>query len=152
MAKEFHIRISDQNLIDFIESKPERAEFIRSVIDDLRTGKLIYSNENSIDLETKKQKLRKLTAEAGIKEHELKYWDNFNDPPSPQAKKAITERALTKQQIFNVKDRIALRWDLDRFIATCPFCRNKFEYITENQAITDMARHFEALHPQQALK
>lgn len=146
----------DEKAKNWIEVQSNQSEAIENLINEKLGGKPITDPEHELDLETKKQKLRKLTAEASIKEKELAHWDTFGTSPSPQARNAITqsvtERGLTKQEIYNVKSKIALRWDIDRFKATCPFCRNPFTYPTENEAVADMARHFEAMHSKVALK
>jgi len=156
----FRFYTRNEDLKNWLQSQSNQSEFIEEILIKVRTGELQepkeYQIKQAVELEYKQLRNQKLKLDIKLKEKELAHWNTFGTSPSPQAKHAliqsVSERGLTKQEIYNVKSRIALRWEFDRFKATCPFCRNPFDYQTENEAVADMARHFEAMHSKEALK
>jgi len=174
---DFHLRIIDPEDIEFLKAKPDLTFFLREVINDLRTGKLNYSEKN-VDADTKIQRLRKLRAEATIKELELKYMQNFGYSPSSQGKSAIKtnvytnipnifendseenslekdpahHRELTNEELNEFVKLITLEPADTGFKITCLICKNIFHYRFRLEAIFEANRHLNAIHGKKFLK
>ena len=156
--KTYYVRIKDEEIQLKIDTQENITQFLKKIITDFFNGDLVPSNEENLDREIKKQKLRKLTAEATIKEREAKYIENFDSIPSPQAKEAIRTnvskqfRELTDAELDNFAKVISLQNSYDGFQVTCLKCRNKFERKDRLEAIHEAIRHLSAVHGAQILQ
>jgi len=169
----FHIVFIDPEDIEFLKEKPNVTFFLREIISDYRTGKLNYSEKN-LDADTKIQRLRKLRAEASIKELELSYMQNFGNYPSSKGKTAIKtnvyenvqldeienslekdpehHRELTTEETNEFVKHITLEPSDSGFKITCLECRNVFHYRFRLEAIFEANRHLNSIHGKKFLK
>ncbi len=165
----FHLIILDPDDIEFLKTKPNLTFFLREIINDFRTGKLNYSEKN-VDAETKIVKLRKLKAEATIKELELKYMQNFGNYPSSRGKTAIKTRIYSDSSIVNENNSeknyremtpeetnefaklISLQIREEGYEITCLLCRMVISYEERLEAVFEANRHLVSIHGKKFLK
>ena len=156
--KTYYVRIKDEEIQNKIDTQENITQFLKKIITDFFNGDLVPSNEENLDREIKKQKLRKLTAEATIKEREAKYIENFDSIPSPQAKQAIKTnvskefRELNETELNNFAKVISLVPVDDGHKVTCLKCRNQFTLKDRLEAIHEAIRHLSSIHGAQILQ
>lgn len=166
---EIHVKITDEKIIEYLQTKKNISIFIREVINDLISGKLNYSEKN-IETEIKKVKLQKLKAEVRIKEFEAnqieKYGEVFGKSPSYQGHKAIKERAnvefsssnqttfreLTEEELNQFAKLMSLEQIDEGYKTVCLICKLKLEFSERTDAILEANRHLLAVHGKKFLK
>lgn len=157
--KRYALYSSNKEFTEFLDSKANVSDFLVNLVEDFRTGKLNYS-QGDIDLEIKKVRLKKLTAEAKIKTWEADHIETFGKTPSYSAEKAIKERAsneksfreLTEDEINLIVKHITLENTFEGYRITCKHCQNRVNYENRLEALHDGARHLSAVHGQKILK
>jgi len=156
---------AELNLRNYLESKSNISEFLKKLVNDFRTGKLIESK--SIDLQRKKLEvdIRYKEIMIKIKEKELIYNETFDETPSSRAKIAI--KTAVNTETFNppeekkLNEIVKMNWNrfIDslkqnskgEWISTCKFCSTGFILPTKEQAINRFKIHLEENHAESVL-
>jgi len=69
--KKYQVNVYEEPLLNFLDTKSNVSEFIRTILDDFRTGKISYDTNSEL---TTKQKLEKVK----LANETLKIWKEFN--------------------------------------------------------------------------
>jgi len=167
--KPYNFKVYDESLQNFLDTKSEISEFIRSILDDYRTGKLVNGDTANIKEQLEQEKLtalqnknstheltkRKLDAETRISEYHADNLDVVGDNPSPQAKKAMTHYTHKKLNGFN--EYVQRKYTLNYFEndelchkALCKICEALFESQDKQEVTDDVCWHIEEIHNQRA--
>lgn len=155
----FRFFVENTDLVTFLRKQGEFTSWIIKLLEDYRGGKLVTVGKMEIEVKIKEQRLKKLTAEASIKELELKYWQTFHKTPTFQSHLAIKEnisnknsfRELTEQEINLIVKLITLENTFDGWRVTCLDCRLEVSYKDRLEALNEAARHLSAVHGKKIL-
>lgn len=128
----------------------------------LKIFNYILQTDENLDLKQRKEiaQVRKLEAEAKIREWEVIHLDTFAKTPSYSAKKAIKNKALsenslrelTENEIDEIVKHITLENTFDGFRITCKHCRLETYYNDRLEALHEAARHLSAIHGEKILQ
>jgi len=163
----FHtFKEKDSDLEIYLESKFSINEFLRNLVNDFRTGKLIDSK--NMDLQRKKLEvdIRYKEIMILIKQKELDFSETFDKTPSSQAKSAIKVGVNTESyeppEEKKIQDTIQNQWN--RFVntlkqnskaewtLTCKLCSTGFILPTKELAISRFKKHLEETHYEKVLE
>jgi len=163
----FHtFKENDSDLEEYLESKFSMNEFLRNLVNDFRTGKLIDSK--NMDLQRKKLEvdIRYKEIMILIKQKELDFSETFDKTPSSQAKTAIKVGINTESyeppEEKKIQDTIQNKWN--NFVSTlkqnskaewtltCKLCDTGFILPTKELAISRFKKHLEETHYERVLE
>ncbi len=113
---------------------------------------LLSEQANDLDTRIKEQKLRKLTAEATIKEYEVQHIETFEKPPSSQAETAIKTRVHNETESKNLLRFITIENNVSGFKGICDFCKWETVETTTEKTQKELSRHLTAVHSKEILK
>jgi len=170
----FWVYPKEINLRDFLESKANVSEFLKGIIEKVRTGKLV--DAKTIDLHRKKLEvdIRYKEIMIKIKEKELVYSETFDKTPSHTAQNAIKVN-VNAENIYppketesyeppeekKIKHVIENSWN--KFVATlkqnskgewtltCKLCSTGFILPTKETAILRFKQHLNETHYEKVL-
>ena len=167
--KKYQFKTYEDPLQDFLETQSNISEFIRNILDDYRTGKLMHSENASIKEQLEQEKLiekqnknsvhetqkRKLEAETKIVEYHADNLDVVGGTPSSQAKKAMAHYTHKKLNGFNeyVQRKYKIEYfqnDTKPYKALCQICEALFEGTDRQEVTDDVCWHIEEIHKQRA--
>ena len=155
----------DQDLEQFLESKLSINDFLKKLVNDFRTGKIVDSK--NLDLHRKKLEvdIRYKEIMIKIKEKELLFDQTFDKTPSSQAQKAIKVGVNTESyeppEEKQIKDVIQNNWNKfvesiiknpkNEWTLTCHLCSTGFILPTREQAIERFKTHLLETHNERVL-
>jgi len=162
----FHtFKKQDSDLELYLESQFSVNEFLRNLVNDFRTGKLIDSK--NMDLQRKKLEVEIRYKEIMIKlkQKELDFSETFDKTPSSQAKTAIKVGVNTESyeppEEKKIIDVIQNQWNKfvetiiknpkNEWTLTCKLCSTGFILPTREQAIQRFKIHLEQTHHERVL-
>jgi len=162
----FWVYPKEINLRNFLESKVNVSEFLKGIIEKVRTGKLV--DAKTIDLHRKKLEvdIRYKEIMIKIKEKELLYNETFDKPPPYSAKEAIKVNVNTESynppEEKKINEVIKSSWNkfvetmkqnsLGEWTVTCKLCSTGFILPTKEQAINRLKIHLEETHSERVLE
>jgi len=168
--KQFHFNVWDENLKSFLGRQDKFGEWIRTIIDDVRTGKLSYDTQE-IDIDTEIKKLRaavlKLNVldklkDAGYSLDQLELFVNSGSLPAPpHENRILVELPSPSSSITTTPEKPTFQGS--RYGVTknntpktilqsdgslrCMSCNRKFGKREHDfQQIDDYRIHFEGVH------
>lgn len=157
-AGDFYFYFNQDKLKDLVEKfkTTDKKEL------KLKIFNYILGSDENLDLKQRKEiaQVKKLEAEAKIKEWEVIHLDTFGKTPSYSADKAIKNKALsekslrelTNSEIDLIVKHIALENTFDGWKITCMHCKNQTSYIDRLEGLHDAARHLSAVHGHKVLQ
>ena len=159
MTDRYYFKSDDEKVKKRFEKESNKAEALKNFVEKSIKDDSISKPDQELDIQLKQQRLKKLTAEANIKEWEWKHIETFAKTPSYQGEKAIKERAsneksfreLTQQEIDVIVKHISLENTFDGIRVTCKHCKLPTTYNDRLEALHDSARHLSAVHGQKVL-
>jgi len=163
----FHtFKEKDSDLELFLQGQFSINEFLRNLVNDFRTGKLIDSK--NMDLQRKKLEvdIRYKEIMILIKQKELDFSETFDKTPSSQAKTAIKVGVNTESyeppEEKKIQDTIQNKWNnfvntlkqnsKAEWTLTCKLCSTGFILPTKDLAISRFKKHLEETHYEKVLE
>jgi len=156
----------DLDLERYLESKISINDFVRNLINDFRTGKIVDSK--NLDLHRKKLEvdIRYKEIMIKIKEKELNYTQTFDKTPSSQAKSAIKVGINTESyeppEDKKINEVIKNSWNKfvntlkqnskGEWTLTCKMCNTGFILPTKEEAINRFKIHLLETHNERVLE
>lgn len=145
----FRFFVENQDLVTFLKKQNEFTSFIIKVLEDYRTGKLVTVGKLELDVKIKEQRLKKLTAEALIKELELKYWQTFHKTPTFAASIAIKDNVSNEKPLRNFSEKelaeflnhVKFSREFEGYKIVCRYCPEIIFKADRLEAINQMATH-----------
>lgn len=156
--REFHFKVYNPELIDYLDSKSNVSEFLRDIADDVRTGKLTKpTTEINIDTRIKNLRAADLTLkvwdrlkQAGYTLDQLKFFVSGGELGLPQNKTFYAEKetapilSRTFGQTVNYKpDKIKQ----DDGTLRCKHCNKRIDMRAfDHEQLDDYRIHAENVH------
>lgn len=161
--KRFQTYITDENLINFLNSQPNIAEYIESTLLKVFNNELVPIEENktdsSLDRTYKELRNKKLDVDIKIKNKVLEHYEIFGKAPSAEAQRAIETNAKTRRDLTEAEAENVLKyckvWN-DKFnsrlsTAKCNICGIGETYDSRKEALDDMVWHLQTEHSKKVI-
>ncbi len=167
--KRFDFWLFDQETIDWLNSIPNRSEYIRDLMTKVKNG--IVKDFDKLDLKDQKTlvEIKYKEVQTKIKEFELEHWKTFGKAPSSSGEKALKVHAKTETippeqtsydppEEKDLRKIIETKWNNwvdvlkqekkdSSWTVVCRLCSTGFVQIpTRDQAIDRLKKHLEDTH------
>ena len=149
MKKLYRFFTEDENLQKFLDSQREYSDYARKIFIALLNGELVPLENKEVDQRIKFARAKKTEAEANIKNWEWEYIKQFNALPSPQAKRALTERAKpTEESYFDGTENFKVNHLVGKYYFECKTegCTVVVTAIDSTVGLDEMKKHLKESH------
>jgi len=165
MKKRFDFWIFDKIVIDWLDSIPNRSEFVRDILTKFKENKLIPQTKENLVREKLKVEIEYKKIMIEIKKKELLFEQTFDKTPTSQAKIAIKTAVNTESYEPPEEKKIheVIKYSWNKFVATlkqnsraewtltCKLCSTGFILPTKEEAINRFKIHLLETHNERVL-
>lgn len=157
--KVYQFKVTDKKLQDYLDSQPNKSDFLRQLAQDLKDGKLVYLSE-SIEYKLKEARLENLGYKNRIEKVKADYAETFGKPISTQGQKAVETRfdSARPQTATQLSINATLRFmesckqnELGQWVVICEKCRADFIDTNREKAVSDLRDHLQSQHAKELL-